>query len=96
MYKNKFNIGEHVVIFNSRTGEMEHDSIYGVLFVPTPVEGQQHDESKTIAQQLEDGLLEVSEQYQTLQHQIVPVEALFRDEKECAEYYKELFEGLLK
>ena len=91
MYKNKYSVGQHVCLFNSVSGKIEHDSVYGVLFVPIAVEGKQRDESKTIAEQIEAGLLEVKEQYQTLQHGIVNAEVLFTDEEECKEFYRGLF-----
>lgn len=91
MYQNRYDVGQHVCLFNSVSGKIEHDSVYGVLFVPLVVEGQQRDESKTIAEQIKDGVLEVREQYQTLQHGIVGAELLFESEEECKEFYRELF-----
>lgn len=91
MYQNKYSVGDHVVLFNSVSCEIEHDSVYGVLFVPIAVEGKQRDESKTIAEQIEAGLLEVKEQYQTLKHGIVNAELLFGSEEECRSYYRTFF-----
>lgn len=91
MLENKFSVGDHVVLFNSVSGEIEHDSVFGVLFVPVSVKGKNRDESKTIAEQIEAGLLEVKEQYQTLQHGIVNAELLFADEERCKEFYRGLF-----
>ena len=91
MYKNKFNVGDHVVLFNSASGEVEHDSVYGVLFVPKAVDGKQPDDSKTIAEQIEAGVMEVCEEYHTLQHQIMPAGLLFGSEEECRAYYRKLF-----
>lgn len=91
MYENRFSVGDVVVLFNSVSGEIEHDSVFGVLFVPVQAKGKERDDSKTIAEQIEAGLLEVKEQYQTLQHGIVDAGLLFASEEECREWYRKFF-----
>ena len=86
----KFSVGQEVVLFNSISCRFEKDQVFGVLHVPVPLEGVEQHRDKGIAKQLEDGEVEVREQYQTLQHQIVDGDVLFASEEECREYYKQL------
>lgn len=92
----KFSCGERVFLFNSLSMEIESDEVYGVLYVPQPVEGVVQESGKSIAERLEDGQMHVQEQYQLCAHQgIVDAECLFASEKECAEYYVALLNSLV-
>ena len=83
-----------MALFNSISGQIEHDTVFCVLFAPITAEGKEKDESKSIAEQIAEGQMEVHEQYQTLQHGIVDAGILFGSDEECKEYYRELFAAL--
>lgn len=88
----KFQCGEHVFLFNSLAMAIEEDDVYGVLFVPVPVEGEQPDSGKGIRDRLATGQMKVQEQYQLCGHQgIVDAEVLFASEDECKEFYRKFF-----
>ena len=79
-------------LFNSLSVRIEEDDVYGCLFVPVPVEGVEQSGSKSIAQKIADGELEVKEQYQLCGHQgIVDAEVLFASEDECKAFYSDFF-----
>ena len=86
----KFSVGDRVVLFNSISCNFEQDEVFGVLFVPVPVEGKEQHREKGVAQQLADGEVEVREQCQTLQHQIVDAGVLFKSEEEARAFYLDL------
>lgn len=91
--KYKFEPGDHVFLFNSLSMHIEEDDVYGVLFVPVPVEGVQQDSGKSIAKKIKDGQMKVQEQYQLCGHQgIVDAEVLFASREDCVAWYKEFFE----
>ena len=88
MYKNKYDLGQEVFLFDSRSGEIESDYVYGVLFVPI---GGTINSGGDIRKEIEAGNVEVREQYQTTRHQIVDGEFLFGSVEECKAFYRELF-----
>ena len=88
----KFKVGQRVCLFNSLSCSIEEDQVYGVLFVPVPVEGKTGGEGKSIAEKLEAGLMEVKEQCQLCGHQgIVDTDVLFASEAECRAFYRKFF-----
>ena len=90
--KYKFEPGNHVFLFNSLSMRIEEDDIYGVLFVPVPVEGVQQDSGKSIAEKIKAGQMRVQEQYQLCGHNgIVDADVLFASEDECRKFYAEFF-----
>ena len=89
----KFNPGDHVFLFNSLSMRIEEDDVYGVLFVPVPVEGVKQDSGKSIAEKIAAGQMKVQEQYQLCGHQgIVDAEVLFASREDCVALYKEFFD----
>lgn len=88
----KFNVGQKVYLFNSLSAKIESDEVYGVLFVPVPVEGREQNSGMGVGERIADGQLEVREQCQLCQHQgIVDTEFLFESEDACKAWYRELF-----
>lgn len=88
----KFNVGQRVWLFNSMSMALEPDEVYGVLYVPVPVEGVAQDSQKSVAERLEAGQMEVHEQCQLCAHQgIVEAKVLFASEGECRKFYREFF-----
>ncbi len=87
----KFKVGQEVVLFNSISCRFEKDTVYGVLFVPVPVEGVQQSGDKSVAEKLAAGQMVVAEQYQLVGHQgILDAGILFASEAECREWYLKL------
>lgn len=90
--KYKFEPGDHVFLFNSLSMRIEEDDVYGVLFVPVPVEGVQQDSGKSIKDKIAAGQMKVQEQCQLCSHQgIVDVDVLFASEADCRKFYSEFF-----
>ena len=88
----KFKPGDHVFLFNSLSMRVEEDDVYGVLFVPVPVEGVKQDSQKSVGEKIAAGQMKVQEQYQLVGHQgIVDAEVLFGSEAECRETYRKFF-----
>ena len=88
----KFKVGQRVYLFNSLAMKVEEDDVYGVIYVPVPVEGVTQDSSLGIQQKLDAGQMEVKEQYQLSGHQgIVDVDVLFASEEECRAFYRQFF-----
>ena len=86
----KHNVGEEVYLFNSMSLNFEKDMVYGVLFVPIPKDGVAQSEGQDFATRLRKGQMEVKEQCQTVQHQIVDADLLFKSEQECRDFYRNL------
>ena len=90
--KTKFQCGDHVFLFNSLSMRIEEDDVYGVLFIPVPVECVQQDSGKSIAEKIKAGQMKVQEQYQLCGHQgIVDADVLFASREDCVAWYKEFF-----
>lgn len=88
----KFKPGDHVFLFNSLSMRVEEDDVYGVLFVPVPVEGVKQDSQKSVGEKIAAGQMKVQEQYQLCGHQgIVDADVLFSSEAECREAYRKYF-----
>lgn len=88
----KFEVGQRVYLFNSLAMRIEDDDVYGVLYVPVPVEGAVQDSGKSVAEKVKAGQMRVQEQYQLCSHQgIVDAEVLFASEAECREFYRKFF-----
>lgn len=88
----KFSVGQRVWLFNSMSMAIEPDEVYGVLYVPVPVEGVAQDSQKSVAERLEAGQMEVHEQCQLCAHQgIVEAKVLFASEEECVSFYRKFF-----
>lgn len=88
----KFQCGDHVFLFNSLSMRIEEDDVYGVLFVPVPVEGVKQDSGKSVGEKIAAGQMKVHEQYQLCGHQgIVDADVLFGSEEECRKRYREFF-----
>ena len=89
----KFKPGDHVFLFNSLSFKVEEDDVYGVLFVPVPVEGVKQDSQKSVGEKIAAGQMKVQEQYQLVGHQgIVDVDVLFASREDCVARYKEFFD----
>lgn len=87
----KFQVGQEVVLFNSVSCRFEKDTVYGILFVPVPVEGVQQSSDKGVAEKIAAGQMKVAEQYQLVGHQgILDAGVLFASESECREWYLKL------
>ena len=88
----KFEIGQHVYLFNSLSMRIEEDDVYGALFIPVAVEGVLQDSGKSIKEKIEAGQMVVKEQYQICGHQgIVDADVLFASKEECRRFYAEFF-----
>lgn len=81
----KFNVGQPVYLFNSVSGKIEKDVVYGILYVP------RKGDAPISAEDLSKGDYEVCEQYQTLQHQILDAGVLFDTEADCRAFYRNYF-----
>lgn len=81
----KFNVGQPVYLFNSMSGKIEKDVVYGILYVP------RKGDAPISAEDLSKGDYEVCEQYQTLQHQILDAGVLFDTEADCRAFYRNYF-----
>ena len=89
----KFSVGERVYLFNSLSMTIEEDDVYGVLYVPVPIEGVQQDSGKGIAEKIAAGQMEVKEQCQLCSPQgIVDADVLFASREECIARYKDYFD----
>lgn len=81
----KFNVGQPVYLFNSVSGKIEKDVVYGILYVP------RKGDAPISAEDLSKGDYEVCEQYQTLQHAILDAGVLFDTEADCRAFYRNYF-----
>lgn len=88
----KFVPGQRVYLFNSLSCRIEEDDVYGLLYVPVPVEGKPQDGGKSVKEKIDAGQMEVKEQYQLCGHQgIVDAGVLFASEADCRKFYAEFF-----
>lgn len=90
----KFKCGQKVYLFNSLSMKIEEDDVYGILYVPVPVEGVTQDAGKSVKEKIDAGQMRVKEQYQLCGHQgIVDAEVLFATAADCRKCYREFFKG---
>lgn len=81
-------------LFNSLAMRIEDDEVFAVISQPQSVKGEGIDASKSIAEQIEAGDLEVVDQYQLARHKgILDGDVLFASEEECTEYFRKFFYG---
>ena len=93
MRMSKLDVGQTVYLFNSISLKIEEDQVYGILYVPEPVEGREQHPDKSFAERIESGEQQVVEKVQTLQHQIVDAAVLFESEEECVAFYRDFFKA---
>lgn len=90
----KFNVGQRVYLFNSLSLKIESDFVYAVLYAPVPVEEKEQHQMWDLKKRIDEGELEVHEQYQLSRHQgVLDVDCLFASEEECVNFYAVFFSG---
>lgn len=88
----KFKVGQRVYFFNSIALELESDEVYAVVIQPEAKAGKEFDQGKSIAEQLDGGILDVVSKYQLSHHQgILDEGALFSSESECRSWFRAFF-----
>lgn len=87
----KFKVGDRVFLFNSISMKVESDQVFAIIYAPIPVEGKEQNSAKDVSKRIAEGEMKVHEQCQTLQHQILDVDVLFRSDAECREHYRKFF-----
>ena len=88
----KFNVGQRVYLFNSLSLKIESDFVYAVLYAPVPVEEKEQHQMWDLKKRLDEGELEVHEQYQLSRHQgVLDVDGIVASEEECTAFFRKFF-----
>lgn len=88
----KFKVGERVYLFNSLSLEIESDEVFAIIAQAEAVPGEDFDQNKEIAEQLESGVLHVVNKYQLGHHRgVLDEESLFASEEALKKFFLEFF-----